>query len=445
MKRRHAQFAASRFLVNGFMLVTIVGALLLSLPIASEKGQDLSFIDALFTSTSAVCVTGLIVIDTPSQFSVFGEMVIMVLIQIGGLGFMTFSVLIAVLLGKRIGLRERMLLQQSTNAVNPAGVVKLSLGIFFIALVVETVAAAILTIRFAPDLGWSRASYYAVFHAISAFNNAGFSLWPDNLMRYVGDPVVNMVITMLFLIGGIGFFVVLDVIRKRKWVAFSLHTKIVLSASLFLCVAGPLVITLIEWFNPKTFGMLSFSERLWAGYFQGVVTRTAGFNTLNIPDMMTASQFVMIFFMFIGASSGSTGGGIKTNTMVILLLSIWSTIRGEKHMHIFKRRIAIDLVFRALAVVMISIMVVLLSALLLTLTEHSLQKDFMEILFESTSAFATVGLSMGLTYELSFWGKVVIIATMFIGRLGPLTLAYAMSQTSNQQDYKYVEEKLMIG
>lgn len=264
-------------------------------------------------------------------------------------------------------------------------------------------------------------------------------------MRYVGDPVVNIVITALFLIGGIGFFVIIDIFRKRSWSRLSLHSKIVLAGSAILCVAGVLVVTAVEWFNPKTFGDLSFTEKLWAGYFQGVVPRTAGFNSINIGDMMAASQLFIIFLMFIGASSGSTGGGIKTNTFAVLLLSMISTVRGQRDVHMFKRRIATELILRSLAVIMISIGVVVLVTFLLTLTEHSLQKDFMEILFEATSAFGTVGLSMGLTADLSFLGKMIIIITMFIGRLGPLTLAFALAQKRSKTSLRYAEEKIMIG
>lgn len=297
------------------------------------------------------------------------------------------------------------------------------------------------------EYGFLRALYYGVFHSISAFNNAGFALWPDSLMRYVGDPVVNIVITFLFIVGGLGFTVIIDLYRKRNWNELSLHTKIVLTVTAILLVLGPIVIFLIEFSNPQTFGKLSLSEKLWAGYFQGVVPRTAGFNTLDIASMMTASQFFIIFLMFMGASSGSTGGGIKITTFALLFLSVFSTVRGQGDIQAFKRRIAMELVFRSLAVIMISICVVVVSAFLLIITESdpSHSHDFMTILFEATSAFGTVGLSMGLTSELSPVGKIIIIITMFVGRLGPLTLAFALAQTVFKQPYRYPEEKILIG
>lgn len=444
-KKKQFKLSSSRIILLGFAIVILLGAILLAMPISSSSETSIGFLNALFTSTSAVCVTGLVVLDTGSDFSLFGQMVIMILIQVGGLGFMTFGVLIAVMLGKRIGLKERLIIQQSTNSITSQGVVRLSLGIFLIAFIVETLGAALLAIRWAEELGIKRAIYYAVFHSISSFNNAGFGLWPDSLSRYIGDPIVNIVITSQFIIGGIGFMVIMDVFRKRKWINLSLHSKIVLISSGVLALSGFLFFFFIELFNAETFGPLTWSERLWAGYFQGVVTRTAGFNTIDIASMMTASQFFMIFLMFIGASSGSTGGGIKTTTISVLLLAVFSIVKGREEIHVLKRRIPLEIILRSLAVIIISLGIVLMATFLLTITEQSLQKDFMEVLFEVTSAFGTVGLSMGLTAELSPLGKIIIIITMFIGRLGPLTLAFALSRRSNKLNYRYAEEKVLIG
>lgn len=358
---------------------------------------------------------------------------------------MTFSVLVAVVLGKKIGLKNRLLIQQSTNTLSIQGVVRLSLAIFIVAFVIEVIGAVLLMLRWMGDLGLAKAAYYGIFHSVSAFNNAGFGLWSDSLSRYVGDPVVNIVITLLFILGGLGFTVILDIWKNKSWRKLSLHSKIVLLASSFLCLGGFIIIFIIELFNPATFGSLTWTERLWAGYFQGVVTRTAGFNTIDIASMMTASQFFMIFLMFIGASSGSTGGGIKTTTFVVLLFTLISIVRGNQDVQIMKRRIPQSIILRSLAVMVISVTLVVVVTFLLTLSEHSLQKDFMEVLFEATSAFGTVGLSMGLTSELSPLGKCIIIVTMFIGRLGPLTLAFALSQRVFKQNYRYPEEKVLIG
>ncbi|RYD05642.1 hypothetical protein N752_07035 [Desulforamulus aquiferis] len=326
-----------------------------------------------------------------------------------------------------------------------SGLVRLALNILFISLLFESIATLILTINWYEEMGPLKSFYYALFHAVSAFNNAGFALWPDSLTRYMGDPIVNVVISSLFIIGGIGFIVILDIYIKRKWQKLSLNSKIVLITTGILCAAGFLFVLVMESLNPKTFGDLTFSERLWASYFQGVVTRTAGFNTIDIGQMMAASQLFIIFLMFVGASPGSTGGGIKTTTFAILILSLSNIIKGRSEVSVFKRTVATDMILRSLAVIIISLGVVMTSTLLLTITEHSLQRDFLEVLFEATSAFGTVGLSMGLTAELSVLGKLIIIVTMFIGRLGPLTLAYALARRNVKPNIRYAEEKILIG
>lgn len=433
------------FIILGFVIIILIGTILLALPIAAASGESLGLMDSLFTATSAVCVTGLVVFDTGTNFSLFGQIVIMVLIQLGGLGFMTFGVTTAVLLGRKIGLKERLLIQESTHADSTAGVVRLTLSILFITLLFELLATLLLTVRWYGEMGFLKALYYALFHSVSAFNNAGFALWPDSLTRYVGDPLVNLVITALFIIGGIGFTVITDIYIKKSWQKLSLNSKISLITSGILCLAGFIFILLMEYSNAKTFGTLSLSEKLWAAYFQGVVPRTAGFNTIDIGKMMASSQLFIVFLMFVGASSGSTGGGIKTNTFAVLTLSFFSIIKGRTEISVLKRTIGTEMILRSLAVIIASLGVVLTSTLLLTITEHSLQRDFLEILFEATSAFATVGLSMGLTADLSPLGKIIIIFTMFIGRLGPLTMAYALAQRSVKPNLRYSEEKVLIG
>lgn len=437
--------SAPRVIILGFFILIVLGMLTLALPLSSTTGKSIGVVDALFISTSAVCVTGLSVLDIPSTFTTFGEMVILILVQVGGLGFMVFGVLIAVLLGKKIGLKERLLIQQSVSSYSTQGVVRLAINIFLIALIIETLAAFVLMLRWMGEFGVAKASYYGAFHAISAFNNAGFALWPDNLTRYVGDPAVNIVITALFIFGGLGFPVILDVVKKRKWRALSLHSKIVIHANLALIAAGTIAVFGIELFNPDTFGALTWPQRIWASYFQGVVTRTAGFNTIDIGAMLPASQFFMIFLMFIGGSSGSTAGGIKTNTFAVLIMSVFTIVQGKADVQLYKKRLAADFIFRALAVIIISLGVVLTSTFLLTITERRLHTDFLGLLFEATSAFGTVGMTMDITSKLSLGGKWIIIMTMFIGRLGPLTLAFAMARATRKQLYRYPEEKIMIG
>ncbi len=434
-----------QWMLIGFAIIILIGAILLSTTWATSSGNTIDFIDALFTATSAVCVTGLTVLDTGHDFSWFGQMIILLLIQVGGLGFMTFSVMFAIALGKKIGFHQRILIQESTRAESYGGLVRLVKWIFYVTLAFEAIAAVILTLRWSAELGLFKAAYYALFHAISAFNNAGFSLWSNNLMDYVNDPVVNLVITSLFIIGGIGFIVLLDIFYKDRWQRYSLHSKITLVGTLLLMILGTLVVYLFEFHNPKTLGALTWDGKLWGAYFQGVVTRTAGFNTIDISSMLAPTQLTMVFLMFIGASSGSTGGGIKVSTFFILLFTVLSVARGESEVHVFQRRIAHDLILRAVAVIIISTTVVLGISLLLTITEHALQRDFLEILFEVTSAFGTVGLTMGLTPDLSSMGKGLIIVCMYIGRLGPLTLAYALALKRSKAKIRYAEEKILIG
>lgn len=432
-------------MIFGFAAVILIGTVLLALPVSSADSRSIGWLDALFTATSAVCVTGLAVLDTGSDFSLFGQLVIMLLIQIGGLGFMTFGVIFAVMLGKKISLKDRMLVRESTKSISLKGVVRLTIAIIVITFSLELIAAAILTLRWAGEFGWQKAAYQAVFHSVSAFNNAGFSLWPDSLSRYVGDPVVNLTICALIIIGGLGFTVLVDIYEKRNWRRLALHSKVVILTSSILTLSGFLVIFILESFNPQTFGHLSPAERLWAAFFQSVSPRTAGFNTIDTGAMMSTSLLFTIFLMFVGASTGSTGGGIKTNTFAVLIMTLKSVVKGQEEVTVLKRRINENIVFQALAVIILSCGIVLLASLLLTITERTAHHDFLEILFEATSAFGTVGLSMGVTSGLSPLGKLIVIATMFIGRLGPLTFAFALALKPAKSKIRYPEDKILIG
>jgi len=439
------QISPSQWMIIGFGGIIIVGTFLLVLPVSSTNGQSVDLLDAFFTASSAVCVTGLSVVDIHSTFTIFGQLVIMMLIQIGGIGFMTFGVVFAILLGKRLGLNQRVLIQQSTNSVSAQGIVRLSLNIFLISFFIEFAASSLLTVHWYHELGLKSAVYYAVFHAISAFNNAGFALWPDNLSRFVGDPVVNIVIIFLIVAGGIGFAVIMDILHKRKWSLLMVQSKIVLLTSMYLILFGFVIIFILELLNVHTLQSFTWGDRFWAALFQSVTARTAGFNTINIGNMMTASQFLIIFLMFIGASSGSTGGGIKTNTFMVIVLAVISSIKGHSEVQIFKRKIASEYVLKALAVIILSLGVILAVSFLLTITEFKRNDNFLAILFEVTSAFSTSGLSMGLTQDLSSLGKIIISLTMFVGRLGPLTLVFAMSQKKKALNIGYAEEKVSIG
>ncbi|TXC89574.1 Ktr system potassium transporter B [Metabacillus litoralis] len=445
---RNKTLKPSQFIIIGFLILIFIGTILLALPISSSTGKSIGMINALFTSTSAVCVTGLVVVNTGSGFSLVGQLIIMLLIQIGGLGFMTFGAFIALLLGEKIGERKRKLLRVSTKALPSQSLKKLTVSIFILTILLEGLATIILTIRWNNDMEFWNAFYHAFFHSISAYNNAGFVLWSDSLSKYVGDPVVNIIISTLFIMTGLGFTVLLDIYNNRKWTALTLHSKLVISMSSILIIVGFIVILAIESVNVLTLEALPTVDRLWAAFFQSATTRTAGFNTINIGDMMIPSLLLIILFMFIGASTGGTGGGIKTNTFFILIIFLWSRIRRRKSIEVFERKVSIKIINRAITVIVLSLGVIVAVTLLLTLTEHSNNTSFFVILFEATSAFGTVGLSMGLTPDLSAWGKIIITITMFIGRLGPLTLAYALSQKGGlktKEDKSNEEEMVLIG
>ncbi|MCM2677424.1 TrkH family potassium uptake protein [Alkalicoccobacillus plakortidis] len=445
MKSIVSKLSPPQLIMIVFFILIIIGTALLMLPVSSSGPHSVTFLDALFTATSAICVNGLVVVDTGLTYSTFGQGIIMILIQIGGLGFMTLGVIIAIVLGKRIGLKQRLIIQQTTHSNSSSGLVKLCLYIACIAFVFEAVAVCVLTTRWMAELGLKDAFFHASFYSISAFNNAGFSIWSDSLSEFIDDPVVNLTIMGLFISGGLGYIVIVEIFRKRNWKKLTLHSKIVLVSSGALLLTGFLLIYALESMNPDTFGQLTWSERLWSGWFQSATARSAGFNTIDINSMLSSSQLVLILLMFIGASSGGTGGGIKTTTFFVLLLATFTTFRGGGQIHAFERKIPSETIMRALAVVISSLSFVFLVALLLTVTEGIHEEHFMEVLFEATSAFSTAGLSMGLTSELSSVGKCIVIVTMFIGRLGPLTLAYALAKKKRKSKLGYAEDQVLIG
>ncbi len=418
------------------------------LPISNANGEVLPFVDALFTATSATCVTGLVVVDTGTNFTMFGQIVIILLIQVGGLGFMTMATLFALAFKKKISLKERLILQEAMNQGSMEGIVRLIRKVLLYALAIEGTAAVLFTIRWAFDMPFGQALYFGIFHAVSFFNNAGFDLFGQvsgpfsSLTSYVGDPLVNIVAMSLIILGGIGFIVLSDLFEYKTKKKFSLHTKVVLSMTSFLIVFGTIVIFIFEFTNPDTLGSLNWFEKFWAALFQSVSPRTAGANTIDIGLMRQASQFFIVLLMFIGASPGSTGGGIKTTTFTILVGAVISMIRGKEDIVLFRNRLAKDRLNKAVTLVLLALGLVITVTMILSTTEdHS----FLMILFETVSAFGTVGLTMGLTTDLSLIGKILISLTMFIGRLGPITLAYAVGPKNERELYRHPEGKITIG
>ncbi|MEA4883876.1 MAG: TrkH family potassium uptake protein [Clostridia bacterium] len=448
-KVRRVKLNPSQALVAGFAAVILLGGILLSMPVASNDGHSLRFLDAIFTATSATCVTGLVVVDTATQYSVFGQVVIMLLIQVGGLGFMALATMIALVLGRRITLRGRLFLQESLNQFSMAGLVRLTQYLLLTTFIVEGVGAVILTIRFSSVMPLAKAAYFGVFHAVSAFCNAGFDLFGiitgpfTSLTSWEADPTVVFTICSLIILGGLGFPVIIELVGHKHGNRFSLHTKLALSVTALLLLVGIGGILVLELTNPGTLKPLRWDGRLLGAIFQSVTPRTAGFNTLDIGQLRHATLFLMVVLMFIGASPSSTGGGIKTTTFGVLLASIASTVRGYDEVELYDRRIPRDLIMKAITIATLALALVSGVTMILSVTE---QATFLQVLFETTSAFGTVGLTMGITPDLTDIGRILIIATMFMGRVGPLTVMVALAQRKKAAvNVHLAEEKVLIG
>lgn len=430
----------------GFFSIILVGAILLGLPAANRDRQALGIIDALFTATSATCVTGLVIYDTYTQFSLFGQIVILVLIQIGGLGFITVSMFFLLIIGRKINIRGRSLLMESVNKPHIGGVVRLVKRILFITLVLELLGAVLLYIRFAPSMGTSKGAYFGVFHAVSAFCNAGFDLMGTiepytSLAPFRGDMTVNLVVVLLIILGGIGFIVWDDVLDHGFRLShYRLHTKIVLSTTLALIVVSMGIYYLLE--GDAELADIPQGERFLATLFQAVTPRTAGFSTLNAANLSQGSMLFTMFLMFIGASPGSTGGGVKTSTFVVILLSVVSYTRGRSDVGVFNRRLDDRLVRRAFNIITVYLLLAITGTLLILVNQNL---TFSKVAFETISAIGTVGLSMGITNELTPFSRVVIILLMYAGRVGSLSLVMAIGEKKQQNGLRSVVENISIG
>lgn len=407
-----------RFIVLSFLFIILIGGFLLTLPISSRSGRFTHPIDALFTATSATCVTGLVVVDTGTYWSLFGQIVILTLIQLGGISYMTLLSFLALLLRRQVFLHERIILQEAFNTWSIRGVMRLARLVFFTVVLFEGIGAILLFLVFIKDYSVITSVKFAIFHSISAFCNAGFDLLGNfrSFTGYVDNPLLVFTITSLIIFGGIGFIVIYD-IRSNflKWKRLTLHSKVAIIMTVILILSGTVVIGILEWKNPNTMGNLSLKGKLLASYFQSVTPRTAGFNTINIGGMRPETLLFVILLMFIGASPGGTGGGIKTVTFAVLLFAVRATLMGYENVEILGRKLYWDSVRKAWAVFFLSISLIFLSWFILLLTE-----DFpsLNILFEVVSAFGTVGLSTGITSKLSYLAKVVIILVMYLGRVG---------------------------
>ncbi len=445
-RRREPMFRhPAQVIATAFATAILVGAVLLMLPVSRAGEGGAPFVTALFTSASAICVTGLATVDTPNYWTVFGQVVILSLFQIGGFGIMSAASLVGLLVSRRMGLRSRLTTAAETRSVGMSDIRGVLIRVVAVMVIFESITAVLLTARLVSGYGepLGRATYLGVFHAVSAFNNAGFALYSDSLVRFVADPWICMPIALAVIAGGLGFPVLLELRRQflhpRRW---SLHSKLTISMSVLLLVCGTALVTAGEWDNPSTLGKLDAGGRLLAGFFHGVMPRSGGFNTIDVGAMESGTQLGTVVLMFIGGGSASTAGGIKVTTFVILFFAIYAEVRGDAHVNAFDRRLDPRSLRQALAVALISVAVVVFSTfILLEMTDHELGV----VLFEVTSAFATVGLSTGITPTLPEQAQLLLVGLMFIGRLGPVTLVSALALRERQRLYQLPEGRPIIG
>lgn len=438
-KKKKTSISPPVIYAGSFLFLIIVGTFCLKLPFATTV--PISWTDALFVATSATTVTGLSVFDPGTTLTVFGEVILMILIQCGGIGLMTFAVATFMLLRKKIGLQNRIYLQESLNQNSVGGIIKLLKLILTFVLSVQFFAVLIMTIYWIPLFGFKDGLYLSIFHVISAFNNAGFALFPDNLISFANDPVVNLIFSALFILGGIGFTVIVDVQQKKSFKQWSLHTKMMIIGTILINGVAIVVVFLLEYGNAATIGNMPLYEKILVSYFQGVTPRTAGFNTINYGDMEDSTIFFTMILMFIGAGSASTASGIKLTTFMVILLATLSFLRQRREPELFGRSIRIETVIRSLAIATIALFIVLSFIFILTITENI---PFLPLAFEVVSAFGTVGLSMGITAQISDIGEVLLCIVMFVGRIGPLTLFFILMKPKNVH-YRYPYDQVFTG
>lgn len=423
-----------------YAALIVLGAVLLKLP--ASVNAPLSWPDALFTATSAVTVTGLVVVDTGSHFTLFGQVIVATLIQLGGLGLMTFAVLVLTMLGLPVGLPHRVFLREELNQTSISDLLRLVGVILRVVLACEVAGMVLLATVFVPDFGWWGGLWQALFHTVSAFNNAGFGLFPDSLSRWAADPIINITVPALFIVGGMGFAVIADVRWSRHWRKYSLHTKLMLVGTLVLIAWSITGFAVLEWNNPLTLGRFpGIADRLMVSWFQAVTTRTAGFNTIEIGAIHDSTALMLISLMLIGGGSTSTAGGIKVTTFIVLLMATVAFFRRRSTLHAFGRSLGLQEVMKALALTTVSLLTVMIATFIITISHDG---NFLTLAFEVASAFGTVGLSKGATGELDTMGRTVIMMVMFIGRVGPLTLGFFLA-TRIPPRIRYPSTQVFLG
>lgn len=454
---------AGQTIILGFAFLIFIGAFILTLPISNNYGQWTSPVDAIFTATSAICVTGLVVVNTSLYWSVIGKIVILILIQIGGLGFVAVLTSVYLLLGRKITLKERKVIQSSFNQSSLDGMVKFTSIAVRGTLIVELIGAVLLTLYFLFKQGESffKALIYGVFHSISAFCNAGFDILGSNsLMNYDTSIYINVIIMALIILGGIGFGVWLDVIKKlvrdkrdltlkRKMMNLSLHSKLAIITSIILILLGAIFTLVVEYNNPSTLGSYNFFEKIIVSFFQSVTLRTAGFNTIDLANLNEGTKFLYVIIMLIGGSPGGTAGGLKTVTIAVIFMTVYCIIKGKEDTEVFYKKIPFFVLQKCMTILAVYISLFIVGSILLAVLDNNLLENFtfLDIMFEVASALGTVGLTVGITPNLSIIGKIIISITMFLGRLGPVTMAMALTlrQDSNSASIKYPEEEVIVG
>lgn len=445
LSRHRIVLAPTQMIALIFAAIILTGSALLSLPAASRNGVSCGFLPALFTATSSTCVTGLVLFDTGTQWTMFGQAVLLCLIEVGGLGFMSMASLVIFALRRKVGLRHRMLMAQALSVNEMEGVVNLQKWVLGGSLSIQAVAAIVLFIRFIPQFGPGKALWYGVFHSVSAFCNAGFDVfgYGDSIVQFNSDPVVCITLMLLIAVGGLGFFVWEEVARVRRFRKFSVYTKLVLIASLVLTLGGAALLCVLEWNNPATLGNMNVADRIMNGLFQAVTVRTAGFDSIGQGGMTDAGKAASMMLMIVGGSSGSTAGGIKTVTMVVILLFLWSRARGRSAVCVFKKTVPSGQVMDAMTIVGIVFGLAFLGGLFVCATSDVTLADG---LYEAVSAIATVGLTTGITPSLSVAAKILLIVYMYFGRVGVLTISLGfMMGDRSEERFRYAQTNLLIG
>lgn len=434
----------SQILAGGFFIIILIGAIILNMGFSSAKGENIGFLDALFTATSSVCVTGLIVADTGTYWSNFGKLVIMVLIQIGGLGFMTIGTLGVLISGEKLSYSNKLLIQDSLSHEKTSGIIKFCKRIVLVSLFIEFVGAICLSFAFVPEFGLVKGLWYGIFHSVTAFCNAGFDIMGNfsSLTSYFNNPIVNISIMLLIILGGLGFSTIFDINRKRAFKKFRLNTKIILITTAILIVIPTFLFFIFEMNNPKTLGNMNLGEKILASLFQVVSPRTAGYNTIELSQMYDSTKFLTIILMFIGGAPASTAGGLKTTTFALIIISVYCLFKQKSEIEVFGRTIPFKNLNKALVSLVIGFTLIITGTMIILSNSDF---DFLTVLYEVTSAYATVGLTLGITTKLNAVCKITLIILMFMGRVGSLTVLYSFIKTDSKKKYKYPKEEINIG